>query len=88
MRHCFGAMKRETFCNTIGRRHAQSRKSHDSQDVSPSPGMHDSVLAKVAKIEAAVSNDANSQHQDKKDKERNRRMQEMINKEIVERISL
>eukprot|EP00438_Fugacium_kawagutii_P024263 Skav223124 [mRNA] locus=scaffold419:845478:860783:- [translate_table: standard] len=39
---------------------------------------------KVAKIEAAVSNDANSQHQDKKDKERNRRMQEMINKEIDE----
>jgi len=46
--------------------------------------MHNSILAKVAKIQAAVDSNASSQHQDKKDKERNRRKEQEI-KEIVER---
>ncbi|CAK9075780.1 unnamed protein product, partial [Durusdinium trenchii] len=35
--------------------------------------MHNSILGKVARIEAAVALNADSQHQDKRDKERNRR---------------
>lgn len=37
--------------------------------------MHNSILAKVAKIEAAVSSNANSQHQDKKDRDREKRLE-------------
>ncbi|CAK9112278.1 unnamed protein product [Durusdinium trenchii] len=47
--------------------------------------MHNSILGKVARIEAAVALNADSQHQDKRDKERNRRRELEIERAMKER---